>query len=65
MRELEYRQLGSNILGIDNHSIHVIYKRPQNPSKSADTLEAAMLTKGVYYCYRNLEAKEDLRYDDE
>lgn len=27
----------------DNHSIHVIYKRPQNPSKSADILEDAML----------------------
>lgn len=31
----------------DNHSIHVIYKRPQNPSKSADTLEDAMLAQGV------------------
>nr|DAW86484.1 MAG TPA: hypothetical protein [Bacteriophage sp.] len=31
----------------DNHSIHVIYKRPQNPSKSADTLEATMLAQGV------------------
>lgn len=27
----------------DNHSIHVIYKRPQNPGKSADTLEVAMI----------------------
>ena len=31
----------------DNHSIHVIYKRHQNPGKSADTLEAAMLAQGV------------------
>lgn len=31
----------------DNHSIHVIYKRPQNPGKSADTLEVAMLAQGV------------------
>ena len=31
----------------DNHSIHVIYNRPQNPSNSADTLEAAMLAQGV------------------
>lgn len=31
----------------DNHSIHVIYKRPQNPGKSADTLEDAMLAQGV------------------
>lgn len=31
----------------DNHSIHVIYKRPQNPGKSADTLETAMLAQGV------------------
>jgi predicted Zn-dependent peptidase len=31
----------------DNHSIHVIYNRPQNPSKSADTLEAAMTAQGI------------------
>ena len=31
----------------DNHSIHVIYNRPQNPGKSAYTLEAAMLAQGV------------------
>ena len=31
----------------DNHSIHVIYNRPQNPSNSADTLEVAMLAQGV------------------
>lgn len=31
----------------DNHSIHVIYKRPQNPSKSVDTLEAAMTAQGI------------------
>ena len=31
----------------DNNSIHVIYNRPQNPSNSADTLEAAMLAQGV------------------
>lgn len=31
----------------DNHSIHVIYKRPQNPSKSADTLEDAMTAQGI------------------
>ena len=31
----------------DNNSIHVIYKRPQNPSKYALTLEAAMLAQGV------------------
>lgn len=30
-----------------NHSIHVIYNRPQNPSKSADTLEAAMTAQGI------------------
>lgn len=32
----------------DNNSIHVIYNRPQNPGKSADTLEATMLAQGVY-----------------
>ena len=31
----------------DNLSIHVIYKRPQNPSKSADTLEDAMTAQGI------------------
>lgn len=31
----------------DNHSIHVIYKRPQNPGKSADTLEDAMTAQGI------------------
>lgn len=31
----------------DNDSIHVIYKRPQNPGKSADTLEAAMKAQGI------------------
>ena len=31
----------------DDYSIHVIYNRPQNTSKSADTLEAAMLAQGV------------------
>lgn len=30
-----------------NHSIHVIYNRPQNLGKSADTSEAAMLAQGV------------------
>ena len=30
-----------------NQSIHVIYNRPQNPSKSADTSEDAMLAQGV------------------
>ena len=30
-----------------NQSIHVIYKRPQNPGKSADTLEAAMTAQGI------------------
>lgn len=29
------------------HSMHVIYKRPQNPSKSADTLETAMNAQGI------------------
>lgn len=31
----------------DNHSIHVIYNRPQNHSNSADTLEAAMTAQGI------------------
>ena len=31
----------------DNNSIHVIYKRPQNPSKYAITLEAAMTAQGI------------------
>lgn len=31
----------------DNHSIHVIYNRPQNPDKSADTLEVAMTAQGI------------------
>lgn len=31
----------------DNNSIHVIYKRPQNPSKYALTLEAAMTAQGI------------------
>lgn len=31
----------------DNHSMQVIYIRPQNPSKSADTLETTMLAQGV------------------
>ena len=30
-----------------NQSIHVIYNRPQNPIKSADTSEDAMLAQGV------------------
>lgn len=37
----------------DNHSIHVIDNRLQNPSKYADTLKAAMFTtifsKKIYY----------------
>ena len=31
----------------DNQYIHVIYKRPQNPSNYTVTLEAAMLAQGV------------------
>lgn len=31
----------------DNHSTRVIYNRPQNPSKSADTLETAMTAQGI------------------
>ncbi len=30
----------------DNRSLHVIYKRPQNSGKPADTSEAAMLAQG-------------------
>lgn len=31
----------------DNNYIHVIYKRPQNPSNYAPTLEAAMTAQGI------------------
>ena len=31
----------------DNNSIHVIYKRPQNPSNYTVTLEEAMTAQGI------------------